>query len=96
MTFFCHASGVLWLFLGAIFVANAAFNNLNSPMLSAVFNWGRATLGTIPFVTLGTAYAGPRGGYIGMIAGAAVFGCLAVAVSYLVVGRLARPVALKA
>ena len=92
LRFFCHASGVLWLFLGGVFVANAAYNNLGRPVLSALFNWGRATLGTIPFVTLGAAYGGPRGGFVGMIAGAAVFGCAAVAVSYLVVGRLARPV----
>ena len=90
LTFFCHASGVLWLFLGAIFVANAAFNNLNSPMLSAVFNWGRATLGTIPFVTVGAAYAGPKGGYLGLVAGCALFGCLAIGGAYYVVGRIAR------
>ena len=91
LAFFCHASGILWLFLGGVFVANSAYNNLNRPILSAVFNWGRATLGTIPFVTLGASLGGPRGGYLGMVGGAAIFGCLAVAVSYLVVGRLARP-----
>lgn len=88
--FFCHASGVLWLFLGMIFVANAAFNNLGWPVLSAVLNWGRATLGTIPFVTLGAAYAGPQGGYLSLVAGAVVFGCLAVAGSYLLVRRVAN------
>src|ERR1700732_2788011 len=30
ITFVCAHGGVLWLFLGAIFVANAAFNNLGS------------------------------------------------------------------
>ena len=92
LRFFCHASGALWLFLGAIFVANAAFNNLNSPLLSALFNWGRATLGTIPFVTWGAAHAGPEGGYVGLIGGSAVFGCLAIGGAYHVVGRIAgRP-----
>lgn len=89
LRFFCHASGFLWLFLGGIFVANAAYNNLGWPLLSAVFNWGRTTLGTIPFVTLGALHYGPEGGFIGMIAGAALFGILAVAGSYIVVGRLA-------
>ncbi len=94
LRFFCHASGPLWLFLGAIFVANAAFNNLDAPLLSAGFNWGRATLGTVPFVTLGAAWAGPQGGYLGLVAGAAAFGCLAVAGAYLVVSRIAvRPAA---
>ena len=73
-----------------MFVANAAYNNLGWPMLAAVFNWGRATLGTIPFVTIGALTHGAEGGYIGMIAGAAFFGVAAVIVSYIVVGRLAR------
>ncbi len=90
LRFFCQSSGVLWLFLGAIYVANAAFNNLDWPFLSAICNWGRATLGTIPFVAIGTAYAGPKGGYIGMVAGSALFGCLAVAGAYFVVIRLAN------
>lgn len=90
--FFCRASGALWLFLGMIFVANAAFNNLGWPVLSAVLNWSRATLGTIPFVTVGAAYGGPRGGYLSLIGGAVVFGCLAVGVSYVLVGRIAARV----
>lgn len=94
LRFFCHVAGIVWLFLGGIFVANAAFNNLDAPLLSAGFNWGRATLGTIPFVTLGALWYGPEGAYLGMAIGAAVFGCFAVAWSYVVVGRLAeRPAA---
>ena len=89
LVFFCRVAGVLWLFLGGIFVANAAFNNLGRPVLSASFNWARATLGTIPFVTIGAAHYGPEGGYIGLVAGAALFGCLAVVWSYVVVGRIA-------
>ena len=92
LLFFCHVAGFLWLFLGGIFVANAAFNNLGRPVLSAGFNWARATLGTVPFVTIGAAMRGPEGGYLGLVLGAAVFGCLAVAWSYVVVGRIAdRP-----
>ncbi len=90
VTFFCTFGGALWLFLGGIFVANAAFNNLGFPILSTVFNWGRATLGTIPFVTWGAHYAGASGGYTGMIAGATLFGIAAIAVAYFVTGRLAR------
>ncbi|MCI0600887.1 MAG: MATE family efflux transporter, partial [Beijerinckiaceae bacterium] len=44
IVFVCTYGGGLWLFLGATFVANAAFNNLGSPFLSTLFNWGRATL----------------------------------------------------
>ena len=91
LRFFCHAGGFLWLFLGGVFVANAAYNNLGWPLLSALFNWGRATLGTMPFVTIGALRYGPEGGYIGMIIGAALFGVAAIAVSYVVVGRTAGP-----
>lgn len=88
--FFCRVSGFLWFFLGGIFVANAAFNNLGFPLLSTLFNWGRATLGTVPFVTLGASHYGPKGGYVGMAVGATLFGVLAVAFSYFVIERLAR------
>lgn len=90
--FFCLYCGALWFFLGGIFVANASFNNLGFPILSTLFNWGRATAGTVPFVTLGATHFGPKGGYIGLIAGAAVFGAAAVATAYFVTARLAtRP-----
>jgi Na+-driven multidrug efflux pump len=90
ITFVCTYGGALWLFLGAIFVANAAFNNLGFPLLSTLFNWGRATFGTLPFVTIGAARFGPEGGYIGLIAGSALFGILAVIAAYMVTGRLAK------
>ena len=90
LTFICTYGGVLWLFLGAIFVANAAFNNLGFPFLSTLFNWGRATLGTLPFVTIGAARFGPEGGYVGLILGSALFGVGAVATAYIVTARLAN------
>jgi putative MATE family efflux protein len=90
LAFFCRFTGVLWFFLGGVFVANAAFNNLGQPLLSTAVNWGRATLGTMPFVTIGALHFGPKGGYLGMVGGAALFGTLAVTTSYLVVDRLAK------
>jgi hypothetical protein len=72
---------------GALFVANAAFNNLGYPVLSTVFNWGRASLGTIPFVTYG-AYFGPVGLLVGQAAGSVIFGTLALITAFHVVGRL--------
>ena len=90
LTFFCRVGGLLWFFLGGVFVANAAYNNLGWPLFSTLINWGRATLGTIPFVTLGAAWYGPQGGYVGMVVGAAIFGIVAVAGSYRLVGRIAR------
>ncbi|MEY3553465.1 MAG: hypothetical protein RL735_1813, partial [Pseudomonadota bacterium] len=90
VAFFCTYGAAAWLFLGLIFISNAAFNNLGFPILSTLFNWGRATLGTIPFVTLGAAQWGPEGGLLGMIAGAAMFGVAAVFTAYAAIRRLNR------
>jgi hypothetical protein len=59
-------------------------------MLSTGFNWGRATLGTMPFVTLGALRDGPEGGFLGLIIGASLFGIAAVATAYFVTVRLAK------
>jgi Na+-driven multidrug efflux pump len=84
---FCSWLAAAFLFTGSLFVANTAFNNLGFPLLSTLFNWGRATLGTIPFVTIGAAY-GPAGVLIGQAAGSLLFGSVAVVVAFRVVGRL--------
>ncbi|UDL93776.1 MATE family efflux transporter [Lichenihabitans sp. PAMC28606] len=88
--FFCTFGVSAWLFIGFLFVANASFNNLGYPILSLVFNWGRASLGTIPFVTIGAAYGGVEGGQLGIAFGAAIFGLSALATAYAVSGRLAK------
>lgn len=84
---FCTWVAGGFLFTGALFVANAAFNNLGYPLLSTAFNWGRATLGTIPLVAIGAQY-GPQGVLIGQAAGSVAFGIAAAAVAFRVVGRL--------
>jgi Na+-driven multidrug efflux pump len=84
---FCSWLAAGFLFTGALFVANAPINNLGYPVLSTVFNWGRATLGTIPFVTFGAQF-GPAGLLIGQASGSVIFGTLAVLVAFRVVGRL--------
>ncbi len=86
---FCSWTVAGFLFTGALFVANAAFNNLGAPLLSTAFNWGRATLGTIPFVLIGMRY-GPQGVLIGQALGGVVFGVLAVITAFLLTRRL-RP-----
>ncbi|MBV9829918.1 MAG: polysaccharide biosynthesis C-terminal domain-containing protein [Alphaproteobacteria bacterium] len=85
---FCSWLAAGFLFTGALFVANAAFNNLGYPVLATLFNWGRATLGTIPFVAYGARF-GPAGLLVGQAAGSVIFGTLAVVTAFLVVGRLA-------
>ncbi len=88
--FFCKIGAVQWLFLGCLFVANAVFNNLGFAFLSTAFNWGRATVGTIPFVVLGTQWGGPEGGLLGLVMGAALFGSAAIYTAYAMVRRLAK------
>jgi len=70
---FCGPLALLWFFNGAIFVSNAAFNNLGHPYYSTWINWGRNTLGTIPFVTLGASLYGAPGVLIGQYTGGVVF-----------------------
>jgi putative MATE family efflux protein len=88
---FCSWLAAGYLFTGALFVANSAFNNLGYPVLSTVFNWGRATLGTIPFVAYG-AHFGPVGVLVGQASGSVVFGTLALTTAFHVVGRLGTTV----
>ncbi len=68
----------LFAFLGAMFVANAAFNVLGRPHYSTLLNWGRATLGTIPLVHAGGAIAGASGVLTAHMLGGIVFGAMAV------------------
>ncbi len=81
-------SGPMWLTLGGLFVANAAFNNLGFPLWSTAFNWGRATLGTLPFVLAGSYLGGPQGVLIGVAAGGALFGIAAILLAFRLIPKL--------
>ncbi|NHO33632.1 MATE family efflux transporter [Acetobacter fallax] len=85
---FCSWTVAGYLFIGMLFVANTAFNNLGHPLYSTLFNWGRATLGTIPFVAWGTRF-GAQGVQIGQVLGSVVFGAAAIVVAFRVVKQLA-------
>jgi putative MATE family efflux protein len=75
---FCGPLALVFGFNGAIFVANAAMNNLGRPLQSTLVNWGRHTLGTIPLVALGGSMLGATGVLVGQAAGGIVFGLVAV------------------
>ena len=77
ITIFCYVVAGTQIFTGFLFVANAAFNNLDHPIYSTVFNWGRATLGVVPFAYYGSQW-GPQGIIIGWGFGGALFGVLAL------------------
>nr|WP_315244431.1 MATE family efflux transporter [uncultured Albidiferax sp.] len=84
---FCTWLAASFFFAGALFVANAAFNNLGKPLWSTGFNWARATLGTIPFAWWGAQF-GPVGVLAGAAIGTAIFGTLAMVVATQLVGRM--------
>ncbi len=88
--FFCLIAGPMWVFVGLLFVANAAFNNLGMPLLSTLFSWGRATLGTMPLAFIGAHYGGPKGALVGAALGAVVFGIVALVFAYRGIARLER------
>jgi Na+-driven multidrug efflux pump len=84
---FCSWIAGTMIFAGGLFVANSAFNNLGRPGLATVMNWGRATLGTIPFVTFGARF-GPEGVLIGQALGSVLFGLASVALAFRVTETL--------
>ncbi len=85
---FCRWLPPLFAFLGFLFIANAVFNTLRHPHYATIFNWGRATLGTIPFVLLGGYLGGAAGIFAGSLAGGVIFGLGALWFSYRLIGKL--------
>lgn len=86
--FFCTIVAGTGIFQGMMFVANAAFNNLGFPTYSTIINWGRSTLGTIPFVWVGAQIAGAKGVMLGQFLGVAMFGIVAIILCFRVIGKL--------
>lgn len=92
---FCGPLALLFFFNGMLFVSNAAFNNLGHPFYSTWLNWGRHTLGTIPFVMLGAMLYGAAGVLIGQAVGGVFFGLVSVWLARRVMARpsdVPRPV----
>lgn len=90
---FCLFVAGSFLFNGTLFVANAAFNNLGYPLYSTMLNWGRATLGVLPFVTLGAQWYGARGAIAGYGLGVVAFGVIAGWLCFRVLRRIERAAA---
>ncbi|MCT4654703.1 MAG: MATE family efflux transporter [Cohaesibacter sp.] len=89
--YFCTWIAGSGIFMGFLFVANAAFNNLGYPTYSTAFNWGKATLGTIPPVMLGAYWFGAEGALAGQAIGAIVFGVAAVVTCFRVINKAHKP-----
>lgn len=89
---FCGPLCLLFFFNGVIFVANAACNNLGAPFSSTLINWGRHTLGTVPFALWLGASWGAEGVLVGQALGGVVFGIVAIWVGLRTIDRVAREV----
>lgn len=89
IVFFCLFVAGCFLFDGAIFVSSAAFNNLGYPVYSTVFNWGRSTLGIIPFAWVGSHFFGAEGVLAGRGLGAVIFGVVSMAVCFRTLASIA-------
>lgn len=88
ITFYYRFIAITWAFAGAQFVAQAAFNNLDRPHWSMWFNWGKATIGTIPLLHLGVYFGGAKGMLLGMGAVNIIFGLAAAITSFALVKAL--------
>ncbi|WP_262694557.1 MATE family efflux transporter [Kordiimonas aquimaris] len=86
---FCIWVVPLTAFLGALFVANATFNNLGYPVRATIFNVTKATAGTVPFAIAGAAIDGPEGVLIGQAVGSMIVGIIAVYVCFNTIQKVA-------
>jgi len=66
----------LFIFNGSLFISNAAFNNLKRPLWSSMLNWGKNTIGVLPFVLVGASIGGAPGVLVGQSIGGIFFGVL--------------------
>ncbi len=85
---YCSWISLGFAFNGFLFIANATFNNIKAAHLATVFSFARALLGTIPFVYFFAIWWGPVGVMAGEIAGAMVFGSLALLMALRQVNKL--------
>jgi Na+-driven multidrug efflux pump len=90
LLFFCWISGPMWFFIGLVFTANAAFNNLGFPFYATALNWGRGLIGTALAAWIGAAAGGYTGALAGMMIGQVAFGVAAAIAAVLCIRRLEK------
>ena len=90
MELFCTFISISFIFNGAQFISNSAFNNLGKPMYATWFNIGKSTIGTLPFVYYGGQLAGATGVLVGQAAGGMLFAVAGVIVAFRHINHLTR------
>ena len=85
--YFCTWIAISFVFNGMLFITNASFNNLGLPHYSTIFNFTKATLGTIPFVFVGAMMAQEQGVLAGQAVGSVL---VAIVALYLCLKRVNR------
>ncbi len=85
---FCFVTAGAWLFTGGQFVAQAAFNNLERPRLSMMFNWARAIVGTILPIEIFTRIVGVEGILLGPALGWTMVGLAAMITAWRIIRQL--------
>lgn len=81
-----------FFFAGLLFIANAAFNNLQRAHWAMGFNFCRTFLGTIPLAYLLSQEFGLKGLMFGDVSGAILFGCVGFVLALALVARLKKQV----
>ncbi len=94
IVFFCRWLSPLFVFLGTLFITSAVFNTLGRAHHSTLLNWGRATLGTMPFVIAGGHLYGAYGVLAGNMIGGVAFGLIAIIAGYRLIARVGKTLTL--
>lgn len=88
---FCDYLCLGMMFVGYTYIGNAFFNNIGKPHYSTMLNWGKATIGTIPFVYYGGMYFGDNGLLAGQYLGHVIFGLLSYVLVLLFMKHCNKP-----
>lgn len=75
---FTYIAAGAFVFYGALYVSNAAFNNLDRPLYSTALNWLRDGVLTWPFCMLGATYLAAPGVVYGQNLAGVLVGSIAV------------------
>ncbi|NOX74362.1 MAG: MATE family efflux transporter [Alphaproteobacteria bacterium] len=79
-----------WIFTGALFVANSAFNSLGKPLWSTLFNWLRDGVILWPLAVLFSTWFAASGAIYGAALSGVIVGTAAALTGWFYVARLDR------